>query len=69
MKAYQENWVESLVEFRTPWNKANAINNILGVCCEIIGDDTGDTDFLAKELATILRQMCMEKLTALLTED
>jgi hypothetical protein len=48
MKVYQENWLESLEEFTKD-------NDILGVCCEICGDDTGDTDPLTSKLAEILR--------------
>lgn len=63
MKVYQENWLESLNEFTTPWNKSNMENNVLGVCCNIIGDDTGHTDQLTQELARILQRILAEKIT------
>jgi hypothetical protein len=64
MKVYQENWVESLEEFTTPWDKTNMENNVLGVCCEIIGDDTGDTDILTQRLAMILKKILVERIVS-----
>ena len=61
MKLYQENWLESLQEFTTPWNKHNMDNNVLGICCKIIGDDTGHTDPLTQELASILKNFIIQK--------
>ena len=62
MKSYQENWLESLEEFTTPWNKANMENNVLGICCKIIGDDTGHTDILTQRLAMILKKILAERI-------
>jgi len=56
MKAYQEAWVEGLEEFSSGFNKPNMDNDILGVCCEIIGDDTGETSVLSSALARILKE-------------
>lgn len=64
LRKYQEAWVESLEEFSTPWQKPRMENNLLGVCCEVIGDDTGDTDPLARSLAKVLQRLLMEKLVA-----
>ena len=61
MKKYQENWVESLSECTEPWNKTNMKNNVLGLCCQIIGDDTGDTDELSQCLAKILKRLIAER--------
>ena len=63
MKVYQEKWVESLQEFSTPWGKTNMENNLLGVCCKVIGDDTGGTDELAQQLAKVLQQLLIERMT------
>lgn len=62
MKVYQENWLESLEEVTTNWGKTNMENNVLGVCCEIIGDDTGHTDLLTQQLAMILKRILAEKI-------
>lgn len=62
MKIYQEDWLESLEEFTTPWGKTNMENNVLGVCCNIIGDDTGHTDQLAQRLAIILQKILAERI-------
>jgi hypothetical protein len=60
MKAHQEIWVEALREYTNPWNKTNMENNVLGICCQIIGDDTGDTDALAQVIAEILKRVLAE---------
>ena len=62
MKVYQETWLEKLQEFTSQWNKPLMANNVLGVCCDIVGDDSGDTDVLTQELARILRDILAEKL-------
>ena len=62
MKVYQQDWIESLEEYTEGWNKDNLENNVLGVCCEIIGDDTGGTDPLARTLAIILQRMIAERI-------
>lgn len=63
MKTYQENWIEDLQEFSIPWNTTNMDNNLLGICCSIIGDDTGGTDELSQTLARILQRMLIEKIS------
>lgn len=60
MRVYQENWWESLQEYTEGWNKSNWQNNVLGVCCEIVGDDTGQTDPPTQELARILKYCIIE---------
>jgi hypothetical protein len=62
VKAYQEEWLESLQEYTDTWCKPNIENNVLGICCKIIGDDTGETDLLTKELARILQRFLIVRM-------
>ena len=64
MNKYQEDWVESLEEFSAPLGKANMENNLLGICCKVIGDDTGGTDPLAQGLAIVLQRLLIERMTS-----
>ncbi len=61
MKKHQEIWVEKLKEFSEGFKKPNMDNNLLSVCCEILGDDTGGTDTLSKTLASILSYYLIKK--------
>ena len=62
MKKYQEDWIESLTEYTSPFGKSNMDNNVLGVCCKILGDDTGQTDALSVELARVLQMILMSRI-------
>jgi hypothetical protein len=62
MKAYQEAWLEDLEEI-THTKNTYSDNNLLAICCNIVGDDTGTTDALTRTLAEILRNRIVKDMT------